>query len=1155
MDKEHSLTATVQAEFTAAGFSPEQIQKVLRQQQQLEERPPGAKQIKIPRLPMMDEVLRSYSIPSTISRDRKYYVVEKWMSAGFIDLLVEEAQQRFEQQPPQWFTRDPSLDTAQDGEERRLSNMKYRIMTKTDAPAIQGPQRWFKTHIAPSDDDVEKHPRQSNGEGTTAGIKTSLFSVRALSHEISPISGENIILVAADHHPKQAGDADTKWLHVQHQGISFGTFLKAALDASGLGRHIHSAVNHTFQSVLPRIEKSFVFGRYFLPVVLSRNVVLPHHRTSVEVMFMTIPYFFMADLIDPRKRNTGDSKVHSVRALVQSLYHLDSSTARENQQAFRRVHPQAEKAVVHIPQLWVVTLGSSFFATCSPTPVFNHPSSAIVTCGVEENLFPPIIRVSTSTGVFFCLDRASCVVWLEFLGQVRRAIEIGTGVITDPAHFSFRLPLPNGHITAKRWPEVITAHSDDKILNIFASLPSNLKEVSPVVPVAIPLEDTQTNLQPGSASSESPQIFKADIADLSPDTLDVYRLPWHYEEQTGPQPKSVLVVEKPLSEFDQKILLNHTRRCKSREKRPRKRHRQRNSTESPLYAFPARVQEALQSFSDITHGETEEWKSSFSPILSWPVFTPEDVVDISKVTPSRQMKCLLANLHFELLFWRDQQQACSYNALPLCSKDIVEHTLERLGREEGLSTHQTKLLASFIQRVSGILDLFILANYDCVVKGKVWSAVDVLLSLFRSRFSSSHFALQCDILAIPMAQILQTVRSFHAEVLCVQRNYYMPTSLMQAFKHFVLALVEVSSNASRLMNEDEYQNEPESGEWADWGDDEDSELYGRRSYSRKSLSCSSCSSCSSYLDFDPSDETESTPNFRRGRGSRRKGNKESIGGVHFYEVINMIEESRNEMVCILQPDRVEDQEQSRMVDRGTLISLVLESILSGHSGLPSMPKINLEEIYLTWTTRLRLNIRNKPSRSHLSDLNLLREELDSIIATVEDQLSVLRTFHEDDLLEDAATVYSDVRGQTQGVFLARISAHQPGLPNQSTIKLINRLANELKEKKEVYTELHGQVARMEKQVVQWTEMIQEDHGKAIMVFTIVSIIFLPLSFVTSYLGMNTADIRDMGSNQNLFWEVAVPFTFVVGCVVLGVVYNADRIMGLFPGFRSVRSSS
>lgn len=76
---------------------------------------------------------------------------------------------------------------------------------------------------------------------------------------------------------------------------------------------------------------------------------------------------------------------------------------------------------------------------------------------------------------------------------------------------------------------------------------------------------------------------------------------------------------------------------------------------------------------------------------------------------------------------------------------------------------------------------------------------------------------------------------------------------------------------------------------------------------------------------------------------------------------------------------------------------------------------------------------------------------------------------------------------------------------------------------------------------QMLEINEEDHGKAIMVFTVVTVIFLPLSFVTSYFGMNTADIRDMNQKQSLFWSVAIPLTIVTvgSCLLIG--YNGDDI--------------
>lgn len=56
------------------------------------------------------------------------------------------------------------------------------------------------------------------------------------------------------------------------------------------------------------------------------------------------------------------------------------------------------------------------------------------------------------------------------------------------------------------------------------------------------------------------------------------------------------------------------------------------------------------------------------------------------------------------------------------------------------------------------------------------------------------------------------------------------------------------------------------------------------------------------------------------------------------------------------------------------------------------------------------------------------------------------------------------------------------------------------------------------------EVRKESNSKAITIFTTVTVIFLPLSFVTSYLGMNSVDIRNGTFNQSLFWIIALPST-------------------------------
>jgi hypothetical protein len=61
------------------------------------------------------------------------------------------------------------------------------------------------------------------------------------------------------------------------------------------------------------------------------------------------------------------------------------------------------------------------------------------------------------------------------------------------------------------------------------------------------------------------------------------------------------------------------------------------------------------------------------------------------------------------------------------------------------------------------------------------------------------------------------------------------------------------------------------------------------------------------------------------------------------------------------------------------------------------------------------------------------------------------------------------------------------------------------------------------------------------VFTVVTVIFMPLSFVTSYLGMNTSDIRDMENKQTLFWIIALPLTAVTMGSIIYMAYYNDEI--------------
>lgn len=70
-----------------------------------------------------------------------------------------------------------------------------------------------------------------------------------------------------------------------------------------------------------------------------------------------------------------------------------------------------------------------------------------------------------------------------------------------------------------------------------------------------------------------------------------------------------------------------------------------------------------------------------------------------------------------------------------------------------------------------------------------------------------------------------------------------------------------------------------------------------------------------------------------------------------------------------------------------------------------------------------------------------------------------------------------------------------------------------------------------------TETRKDYHEQAVYAFTIVTVIFLPLSAISSIFGMNTSDIRDLEQGQWLYWATAVPVT--VGVILIGLWWMGE----------------
>ena len=181
-----------------------------------------------------------------------------------------------------------------------------------------------------------------------------------------------------------------------------------------------------------------------------------------------------------------------------------------------------------------------------------------------------------------------------------------------------------------------------------------------------------------------------------------------------------------------------------------------------------------------------------------------------------------------------------------------------------------------------------------------------------------------------------------------------------------------------------------------------------------------------------------------------------------------------------------------------LLALVFSNLISRIS---ENCDYDLIEFYSEYTTKLQIMVRDKASVKVYHETKLLREEVDVIKTILKEQEGVLCDFRA--IIRD---------GQVKASL---------------TGDIIDRMLRSIERRIEDFKELQAQADNARALAVQSISIETETNNKAILVFTVTTVTFLPLSFVTSYLGMNTSDLRNMDSGQKIFWAVGVPLTIVI----------------------------
>lgn len=106
-------------------------------------------------------------------------------------------------------------------------------------------------------------------------------------------------------------------------------------------------------------------------------------------------------------------------------------------------------------------------------------------------------------------------------------------------------------------------------------------------------------------------------------------------------------------------------------------------------------------------------------------------------------------------------------------------------------------------------------------------------------------------------------------------------------------------------------------------------------------------------------------------------------------------------------------------------------------------------------------------------------------------------------------------------------------------KSIERILGNLREQSKSCAELQKRAKVLAMQNVQSIEALQDDNSRAIFIFTFITVLFLPLSFVAGFFGMNLH--MDTSRTTSLFWQIAGPLAAAVVLLCVAVIIWGEWI--------------
>jgi Mg2+ and Co2+ transporter CorA len=199
---------------------------------------------------------------------------------------------------------------------------------------------------------------------------------------------------------------------------------------------------------------------------------------------------------------------------------------------------------------------------------------------------------------------------------------------------------------------------------------------------------------------------------------------------------------------------------------------------------------------------------------------------------------------------------------------------------------------------------------------------------------------------------------------------------------------------------------------------------------------------------------------------------------------------------------------------------------------------------------LQYGLHRSPTTKLVMDLLACQEELNIVIQITQKQLDLINEVHELTRTSTSQDQHASPSSPRRSIPPLSLPGDPPVSPRSTqntfhhplTASPIAKLQDNLQRELSDLQDLRDNANTLVSRTIQLVNLRMESSSKAMLVFTVVTIIFLPLNFVTSFFGMNVSDIRNMQATQSLFWLVAMCVTAGVFVASIFLAFQGGKIL-------------